>query len=68
MMFYVALMCCEYRGVLLLTSIHPIQGDTESWDYAFTESKDALCIQPSALELYFNDKMFDPFPNCRIVM
>ena len=34
--FSVPLMCCEYRDVSLLTSVHPIQHATASWDYAFT--------------------------------
>ena len=44
MMFSVPLMCCEYRDFSLLTSVHPSHRATESWDYAFTASKDALCI------------------------
>ena len=57
MMFYVPLMCCEYRFVSLLTRFHPSQRTMVSCDYAVTESKDALCIQPSAMELYVNAKM-----------
>ena len=68
MMFSVPLMCCEYRDVSLLKSVHPSQCDTASWDSAFTGSKDALCIYPSALELYVNAKMCDPYPICRMVM
>ena len=49
MMFYVPLMCCEYRDISLLTSVHPSQYATALWDAAFTVSKDSLCIQPSAL-------------------
>ena len=41
-MFYVSLMCCEYRYVLLLTSVHPIQRATASCDSTFTGSKDSL--------------------------
>ena len=59
-MFYVPLVCCEYRYVSLLTSVHTIQRATASRDYAFTGSKDALCIQPSALELSMNANMCDP--------
>ena len=68
MMFSVPLMCCEYRDVSLLTSVHPIQRATALWDSVFTGSKDTLCIQPSALELYVNDKMCDPCPICRMVV
>ena len=60
MMFSVPLMCCEYRDVSLLTSIHPSHRATASWDSAFTGSKDALCIQPSALELSVNARMCEP--------
>ena len=67
MMFSVPLMCFEYRYVLLLTSVHPSQSATASWDSAFTGSKDALFIQPSALELSVNVKMCDPYPICSIV-
>ena len=49
MMFYVPLLCFEYRYILLLTSVHPSQRATASCDYAFAILKDALCIQPSAL-------------------
>ena len=68
MMFSVPLMCCEYRDVSLLTSVHPRQRDTASWDSAFTGSKYDLCIQPSALELSVNAKICDPCPIFRIVM
>ena len=37
-------------------------------DSTFTESKYALCIQPSALEMYLNAKMCETFPSCGIVM
>ena len=67
MMFSVPLMCCEYRDVLLLTSVHPRQCATSSWDSVFTGSKDDLCIQPSALELSVNAKICDPCPIFRIV-
>ena len=60
MMFSVPLMCCEYRNVSLLTSVHPRQHATALYDSAFIGSKDALCIQPSALELSVNTKMWDP--------
>ena len=61
-------MCCEYRYVLLLTSVHPSQHATESCDSAFTVSKDALCIQPSTMELSVNANMCDPCPICRMVI
>ena len=48
-MFSVPLMCCEYRDVSLLMSVHTSQLANASCDSAFTGSKDALCIQPSAL-------------------
>ena len=44
MMFSVTLMCCDYRDVLLLTSVHLIQRATASGDSVITGSKDALCI------------------------
>ena len=68
MMFSVPLMCCEYMDVLLLTSVHPSHHGTESYDSAFTGSKDALYIQPSALELSVNANMCDPYPICRMVV
>ena len=63
MMFSVPLMCCEYRDVSLLMSVHLSHRATASWDSAFTGSKDALCIRPSALELSVNARMCDPCPN-----
>ena len=54
------LMCCEYRDVSLLTSVHPSYHTTASWDSAFTGSKDALCIQPSGLELSVNARICEP--------
>ena len=68
MMFSVPLMSCEYRDVLLLTSVHPSQIANASWDYTFTGLNDALCIQPSAIELSVNDKMCNPCPICSMVM
>ena len=68
MMFYVPLMCCEYRDVLLLTRVHPSQRNTESYDFRFTGSKYALCIHPNAPEMSVNAKVCDPCPSCRIVM
>ena len=68
MMLSVPLICCEYRDVSLLTSVHPSQRDTESCDYAFTGSNDALFIQPNELELYVNAKMCEPCPIFRMVM
>ena len=67
-MFSVTLMCCEYRDVLLLTRVQTSQQDTSLCDYALTRSNDALCIQPSVLELYVNAKMCEPCPSCRIFM
>ena len=52
MMFSVPLMCCEYRYVSLLTSVHPSQRATASWDSLFTGSNDALCIQPSVVNFF----------------
>ena len=60
MMISVPLMCCEYSDVLLLTSVHPRQRVTGFCDSTFTGSKDSLCIQPSALELFLN------FKRCRV--
>ena len=60
MIFSVPLMCCEYRDVSLLTSVHPSHRATASWDSAFTGSKDALCIHNSTLELSMNARMCDP--------
>ena len=68
MMFSAPLMCCEYRNVSLLTSVHPIQRATASWDSAFTGSKDTFCIQTSALELSVNSKICDPCPIYRMVV
>ena len=68
MIFFVPLMCFEYKDVLLLTSVHPSQCATASLDSAFTGSKDALCIQTSALEFSVNAKMCYPCPICRMVM
>ena len=62
------LLCCEYRDVSLLMSVHPSQHATASWDYAFTGSKDALCFQLSAPELSVNAKMCDLCPICRMLM
>ena len=60
MMFSVPLMCCDYIIFSLLTSVHLSHRATASWDSAFTGSKDALCIQPSALELSVNARMCEP--------
>ena len=68
MIFPVPLMCCEYRDVSFLTSVHPSQRATASWNSAFAVSKDALCIHPRALELSVNAKMCNPCPSCRMVM
>ena len=65
---YVPLMCCEYKDILLLTRVQPIQRAAESCDSALAGSKDALYIQLSALELSVNTKMFEPCPSYRIVM
>ena len=68
MFFSVPLIYCEYRDVLLLTSVRPSQQAAASCDSLFTGSKDALCIQPSLLELSVNVKMFEPCPSCSMVM
>ena len=68
MMFYVPLMCCEYRDVSLLTRVQSSQQGTASCDSAYTESKDAFSIQPSAMELSMNDKMCAPCVSWLIVM
>ena len=62
MMFSVPLLCCDYRDVLLMTSVHPSHHATELWDSAFTGSKDALCIYPRVMELSVNAKVCDPYP------
>ena len=49
MIFSVPLICCEYRDISLLTSVHPIQRATSLWNSVLTGSKDYLCIHPSAL-------------------
>ena len=36
MMFSVPFICCEYRDVSLLASVHPIQRATALWYYVFT--------------------------------
>ena len=59
-MFSVPLMCYEHMDVSLLTSVHPSHRSTAWWDSAFTGSKYALCIQPSALELSVNAMMCEP--------
>ena len=41
-MFSVTLMCCEYRDIALLTSVHPSQRATALWDSAFIGSKASL--------------------------
>ena len=51
-----------------MAMVHPIQRATTSCDSAFTVSKDALIIKPSALELSVNAKTCDPSPSCRMVM
>ena len=60
MMFYVPLMCCEYRDVLLLTRVNMGQQAMASYDFAFNGSKYALCFHPNAPELSVNAKMCDP--------
>ena len=44
MMFYVPLMCCEYRDVSLLMRVQRSQRATALCDSSFTGSKDALCF------------------------
>ena len=68
MLFFVTFMCCEYRGVSLMMRVQPIQRATSLCDSAFNGSKDALCIQPSVLELYLNTKMCKPCLSCMMVM
>ena len=68
MMFYVPLMCCDYRDFSLLLSVNPSQRYTAECGYEFTGSNDALCIHPSALELSVNAKMCDPCPIFSMVM
>ena len=57
MMFTIPLMCCEYRGVSLLTGVQQIKRATALCYHAFNGSKDALCIHQIALELSVNAKM-----------
>ena len=68
MMFSVPLICCEYRDILLLTRVHLSQRAAESCDSEFNGSKDALCIQYSALELYMNANICETRPSCRMVI
>ena len=68
MVFYFPLMCCEYRDVSLLKRFHPSQWATESCYYTFAGSKYGLCVQPSVMEMYVNDKIYDPCPSSRVVM
>ena len=63
MIFSVPLICCLYRDVSLQTRVHLSQRATASCDSEFTGSKDALCIQPIALELSVNTKICDPCPS-----
>ena len=51
MIFSVPLMSCEYRDLSLLKIVHPSQRATPSYDSLFTRYKDAVCIQPSVLEV-----------------
>ena len=67
-MFYVTLVYCEYRNFLLLTRVQYSQRATALCDSAYTESKDALCIQPSALDLSMNAKMCASCVSFRIVI
>ena len=66
--FFCSLMRCGYRDVSLLTSVHPSQLSTISYDFVFTGSKDALFIQKSALKLSMNAKMCDPYPICSMII
>ena len=66
--FYVPLMCCEYRDALLLTIFQLIHQDMVSYNSVFTGSKDALCIQPSELDLSVYYNICEPFPSFCIVM
>ena len=67
-MFSVLFMCFEYRYVSLLKRAQLSQRATESCNSEFTESKDALCIQPSIMEMSANANMCEPFTSCWIVM
>ena len=66
MIFSVTLMCCDYRDGSLLTIVHPSQRYMASCCSVFTGSNDALCIQPSALDLSVNANMCEPCPSCRM--
>ena len=68
MMFSVLFMCCECMDVLLLTRVQPSQQATALWDSKFTASKDALCIEPSALEMSVNANICEPCPSCWVVI
>ena len=68
MMFSVTLMCWEYIDTLLLTIFQPNYRATVSWPPSFTGSRDALFIQPRALELYVKDRTSYLCPSCWIVM
>ena len=68
MMFSVPLICFEYRDVSLLMRTQPIHRATALYSSSFTRSKDALCIQSSALELSVNAKMCGPCTSFRIVV
>ena len=68
MMFCFPLMCCEFRGILLLMRVQLIQRDMALCDSASNELKDALCIQLSVVEIPVNAKMFEPCTSCMIVV
>ena len=68
MMFCFPLMCCEFRDILLLMRVQLIQRDMALCDSASNESKDALCIQLSVVEIPVNAKMFEPCTSCMIVV
>ena len=68
MIFYVPLICCEYRDFLLPMRFQPNQRSTVLCDSAFTGSKDALLIKLSELELSANAKMCEPCTSCWILM
>ena len=51
-----------------MVRVQPSQRAAASCDSAFTGSKDALCIQPSVLDMSVNTKMCEPCPSCRMVV
>ena len=68
MVFYVPLMCCEYGYIFLMARVQPSQRAAALCNSAFTGSKYALCIQPSALDLSVNANIRGPCNSCGIVV